>query len=321
MGPLASADRAGAASATDRGNQDDVPFLDEVSWPYRSPRLRALGFDFAVRTSNGSFGRYLGDLLAVFRTPGEPRHVYSFIDREDTSDGRFVLYRGDDLVSITGSPSTALRHLFWDINRNVIERTRGLLLFHASAVELRARAVVFPAPMGSGKTTLVSGLIQRGARYLTDEAVAIAPTDLRIRPYPKPLSIDTGSWEVLRDLRPRVDGSLEPFLEAGWYVPAAEIREDAIGTGCVPRLVIAPRYERGVPTDLVPIRRSEALVNLAENCFNITNFGPRRSMEILARVVRSSRCYRLTVGDLGDACDAVLELMDALHEDDDGVDR
>jgi hypothetical protein len=76
-----------------------------------------------------------------------------------------------------------------------------------------------------------------------------------------------------------------------------------------------------VPTDLVPIRRSEALVTLAENCFNITNFGPHRSMEILARVVRSSQCYRLTVGDLGDACDAVIELMDASNEDDDGVDR
>jgi hypothetical protein len=319
MSPLAPANRA-AASAIDRGEQDGPPFLDEVPWAYRSPRFQALGFDFAIRTSNGTVGRYLDELLGVFRVPGEPSHIYSFIDRAHTSDGGYALYRGGELVSTTSSPSSVLRHLFWDVNRNVIERTRGLLLFHASAVELGGRAVVFPAPMGSGKTTLVSGLIQRGARYLTDEAVAIAPTDLRIRPYPKPLSIDTGSWEVLRDLRPRVDRSLEPFLEAGWYVPAAGIRRDVIGAPCVPRLVIAPRYERGVPTDLVPIRRSEALVTLAENCFNITDFGPRRSMEILARVVRSSRCYRLTVGDLGDACDAVMELMDAL-KDHDGVDR
>ena len=319
MSPLAPAGRA-ASSAIDRGERDGLPFLDEVPWAYRSPRFQALGFDFAIRASNATVGRYLDDLLRVFRVPGEPSHIYSFIDRAHTSDGGFALYRGGELVSTTSSPSSVLRHLFWDINRNVIDRTRDLLLFHASAVELGGRAVVFPAPMGSGKTTLVSGLIQRGARYLTDEAVAIAPSDLRIRPYPKPLSIDTGSWEVLRDLRPQIDGSLEPFLEAGWYVPGAAIRNDAIASPCIPRFVIAPRYERGVPTHLVPIRRSEALVTLAENCFNITNFGARESMEILARIVRSSHCYRLTIGELGDACDAVIELMDASNEGDDGVD-
>jgi hypothetical protein len=314
MDPLAPADRAATAGTLDGATEDALPLLDEVPWAYRSPRLQALGFDFAVRASNGNVGRYLDDLFAVFRMPGEPNNVYSFIDRDHTPDGSFVLYRGNELVSITSSPSSALRHLFWDVNRNVIERTRDLLLFHASAVEQRGRAVVFPAPMGSGKTTLVSGLIQRGARYVTDEAVAVDPTDLTIRPYPKPLSIDTGSWDVLSDLRPRVDASLAPFLEAGWYVPAGQIRDDAVASRSLARFVVAPRYERGAQTELVAIRRSEALVILAENCFNITLFGARRSMDILARVVRASRCYRLTVGDLGAACDAVLGLMDAPDE-------
>ena len=314
MNPLAPAGRA-AASAIDPGEQDGPPFLDEVPWAYRSPRFQALGFDFAIRASNGTVGRYLDDLLRVFRVPGEPSHIYSLIDRAHTSDGGFALYRGGELVSTTSSPSSVLRHLFWDVNRNVIDRTRDLLLFHASAVELGGSAVVFPAPMGSGKTTLVSGLLQQGARYVTDEAVAIDPTDLTIRPYPKPLSIDTGSWDVLSHLRPSVDASLEPFLEAGWYVPGAAIRSDAIASPCIPRFVIAPRYERGAPTHLVAIRRSEALIVLAENCFNITTFGARRSMEILARIVRSSHCYRLTVGDLGDACSKVLELAHAAVED------
>jgi hypothetical protein len=322
MSPLAPADRAAAAWPSIGGDPaDNLARLDQMPWVYRSSRLRALDFDFAVRTSNGTVGRFLGDLLRAFEVPGEPSHIYSFIDREQTPDGRYQVYRDGEVVSITTSPSSVLRHLFWDVNRNVVEGTRDLLLLHASAVERAGRAAVFPAPMGSGKTTLVTGLLQRGARYVTDEAVALDPSDLKIRPYAKPLSIESGSWDVLSDLRPRVDASLEPFLEAGWYVPPDAIHDDAVASPCAPRLVISPRYERGARTELVQILRSEALVTLAENCFNITNFGPRRSMEILARVVRSSRCYRLTVGDLGQACDAVLELMDASNEDDDGVDR
>jgi hypothetical protein len=63
------------------------------------------------------------------------------------------------------------------------------------------------------------------------------------------------------------------------------------------------------------MRRSEALIRLAENSFNIPAFGARRSMEIIAGVVRSARCYRLTVGDLADACTMVLELLETAHPD------
>lgn len=319
MSPLAPADRATAAWPNIGGDPaDTLARLDQMPWVYRSARFRALDFDFAVRASNGTVGRYLGDLLRVFEVRGEPCHIYSFIDREQTPDGRYEVYRDGEPVSTTTSPSSALRHLFWDVNRNVVEGTRDLLLFHASAVEHRGRAVVFPAPMGSGKTTLVSGLLQRGARYVTDEAVALDPSDLKIRPYPKPLSIESGSWDVLSDLRPRVNASLEPFLEAGWYVPPDAIHDDAVASPCVPRLVICPRYERGAPTELVEIPRSEALITLAENCFNITTLGARRSLEILARVVRSSRCYRLTMGDLGDACARVLGVLDATADDEVG---
>ena len=315
MGPLASA-RPAAASAWPIIGQDpelNLRALDEMKWAYRSPRLRALGFDFGVRASNRTVGRYLGELMRAFEARGEPRHIYSFIDREHSPDALYELYRGGEQVSTTSSPSTMLRHLLWDVNRSVVEETKDLLLFHASAIEHDGRAAVFPAPMGSGKTTLAARLVQRGLRYVTDEAVAIDPITLMVRPYPKPLGIDPGSWDVLSDLRPDVDGTLKPFLAEGWYVPPDAFREGAVAPPCSPRFVIAPRYERGTTTNLVEMRRSEALIRLAENSFNIPAFGARRSMAILADVVRSARCYRLTIGDLADASTMVHELLDTAH--------
>jgi hypothetical protein len=304
---------ASAWPSIGRDLQNNLRVLDQMMWAYGGPRLQALGFDFAIRASNGTVGRYLGELMRAFEVRGEPRHIYSFIDREHSPDALYELYRDGEQVSSTSSPSTMLRHLLWDVNRSVIEESKGLLLFHASAVEHGGRAVVFPAPMGSGKTTLVARLVQRGLRYVTDEAVAIDPITLMVRPYPKPLGIDPGSWGVLSDLRPDVDAPLKPFLEEGWYVPPDSFREGAVAPPCVPGFVIAPRYERGTKTNLVEMRRSEALIRLAENSFNIPAFGARRSMEILAGVVRSARCYRLTVGDLADACTMVLELLETAH--------
>jgi hypothetical protein len=311
MGPPEPETAVAAARSSNHRDEEDNRFLAETRWAYRTPPLRALGFDFAIRASNAAIGQYLHGLLRAFELPCEPRHVYSFLDREQTGADRYVLYRDDERVSTTRFASTALRHLLWDVNRSVVEETPGLLLLHASAVEHKGRAVVFPAPMESGKTTLVAGLVLRGLRYITDETVAIDPATLTVQPYPKPLSIDIGSWETLADLRPDVDPSLAPFLEAGWFVPPDAIHPDTVASPCVPRLVIAPRYEREARTNLVEIRRSEALITLAENSFNITTFGARRGMEILAAVVRSCRCYRLTVGDLSEACAVVLELLDA----------
>ena len=68
-----------------------------------------------------------------------------------------------------------------------------------------------------------------------------------------------------------------------------------------------PRYAADAPTALVPIGRAEGLVELARNTFRF-NEQSRRSLDALARVIRSVDCYRLTVGDLDTAC----RLVDAL---------
>jgi hypothetical protein len=281
---------------------------DAFAWTYRTPPLRALGFTFAIRSSSEVVGRYLHELLSAFEEAAVPEHVYSFVERRWSGD-RFDVYRDGDVVSTNASASTALRHLLWDINRAVITSMPDRLVLHASAVEHEGRAVLFPAPMGAGKTTLAAGLIQRGLRYLTDEAVAMDATSLEVQPYPKPLSIETGSWDVLRQLHPDVDPRLEAFLGSAWYVPPTAIRRDVVARPCVPGAVIVPRYEHGARSRCVGIRRSEALIDVAENAFNITGFGARRGMDVLARLVRSSRCYRLTMGDLDDACSIVLDVL------------
>ncbi|HEX8646039.1 MAG TPA: hypothetical protein VF715_04010 [Thermoleophilaceae bacterium] len=50
---------------------------------------------------------------------------------------------------------------------------RGLEAFHASAVAVGGRAFAFVGPTGAGKTSLAIQLVARGARFLTDDVLAL----------------------------------------------------------------------------------------------------------------------------------------------------
>lgn len=290
--------------------EENARVLEGLVWPHRSPRYRALGFDFGLRATDPELGAFLEELFEPFRAPGRPSRLYSFLSFPEREGDRYAVYFDGEYVVTTRYASTALRHFLWDVNHRVVEETRDHLLVHASAAEHEGRCLLFPAPMDSGKTTLVAGLVRAGLRYVTDEAAALHLSSLTVTPYPKPLHLDTGSWSVLAELRPRVSPALQPYLRGQWYVPAARVRDGALAPPSVPRFVIAPRYVPDAPTELVPLTRAEAVVLLYGQAFNAESVGRRRALEVLAAVVRGCACYRLVASDLDRACEIVLGLLE-----------
>lgn len=61
---------------------------------------------------------------------------------------------------------------------------RGLEVFHASAVTIGGRAVGFVGPTGAGKTSLAVQLVARGARFVTDDVLALDRPDGGVRAHP-----------------------------------------------------------------------------------------------------------------------------------------
>lgn len=298
--------------------------LDAMSWAYRSRRLHSLGFDFGVRVSDEVIGRYVGELFEPFAVPGEPTSFYSIIDQPDLEARYSVYFEGEHVVTAL-TASAALRRLQWDVNARVIAPNREYVLIHASvAADDGGRAVVMPAAMDSGKTTLVAGLVRAGLRYMSDEAAAIHPETGVLHAYPKALTIDEGSWKVLEDLRPELGPELAPFGEEQWYVPSDAIRPGSIATTGRPALVVAPRYVANGRTELVPVSRAEALQMLLENAFNFRLFPSQAALSALARLVSGADCYRLSVAGLSEACSIILDLLERSsgpHLDPDGGSR
>jgi hypothetical protein len=269
-------------------------------WNY-SRAFDALGYRFQIRSTDERITGFFDDVFESFVTADQPRTQYSIVAGESRGGSR-SLYVDDRLVGTFERPSRLVGWVTWHINSQVIaEGTERYVLLHASAAASDGRCVLFPAAPEAGKTTLVAGLVRSGFAYVTDEAAAIDPKTLEIEPYPKPLSIDPGSWGLLDDLAPD-DG--EGYHAEQWHVSPTWIRPDAV-SGPVPvSLLVFPKFVAGAPTRCVPITRSAGLVEMMSHTFRFHRHG-RRNLEVLARTLRSVDCYELVNGDLREACDAI----------------
>ena len=185
------------------------------------------------------------------------------------------------------------------------------VLLHASAAALGNKIVIISGPQNAGKSTLVAGLVREGWLYVTDETVALRPNDLGITSYPKALSLDPGSWEVLADLEP-VTPRESRHLRKQWQVDPAAIRSGAadVPPSARPALLLFSRYREGCETRWTRLTPAQALTRAVPRLF-ARDRTPARDFAVLARLASQCPAYDLQVGDLRNAVQAVNELMHA----------
>lgn len=266
---------------------------------------QALGYSFGVRSDDARFGRVFEQLYRACSSQGPPETLYEVLhDGRDTSD-RELIIDGRRVASV-GDPSWLLGYLMWHVNHEVISRsTAPYVLLHAAAATIGGMAVLLPGAPEAGKTTLVTGLVREGAGYLTDEAVAIDPGGLEIIPYPKPLSLDPGSWELFPELAP--SGDLAMHCREQWRIPAEVIHPEAAAGPSHPGLIVFPSYVAGSETFIEPLAAPQALLELLRATFGFHE-QPRRNLRLLARMLEDVPAYTVRSGTLGEACQAVIEL-------------
>jgi hypothetical protein len=285
--------------------------LDQRTWRRVSPAYRALDFVFAVRTTGDDLADYVERLLAPLATDAPASHMYSVVDAGPRVKSRYALSCDGRPIVRTPDEPEVVAFLLWHLNQAVVTESDRYLMVHSAAAAYAGSAILLPAAMDSGKSTLVSGLVGRGCGYLTDEAAAIDPVTNQIQPYPKPLSIDPGSWEVLAALRPAVEARFLPYVHDQWHVVPDSIRPGAVAAACPARLIVRPRYEAGAKTTIEPMSRAQAVFTLAENAFNFASH-KTDGLNTLAEVVRRCDCYHLTIGSHEAACDEVMNIVERL---------
>jgi hypothetical protein len=284
--------------------------LLERSWPHRSGPFRGLDFRFTLSTDDEDFGRYIGAILAPLDDRGERPaipvgHYTVGFDHQAPMwivalDG-FVVGRGTE-------PSAAAALLLWHVNQMVSTTSSDLLQLHASAITAHGMTIAFPASMNSGKSTLVTALVDRGYGYVTDETVGIEPETGIVRPYPKAIALDPGSWRLFPQ-HERVGSGGEPrFAHRKWHLDPTAIG----GTIAEPAplgLVLFPRFTPGSTTTLNRLDVAPAALELAQNSFNLGAVG-QRGVDAIAKIAPSVPCYRLVFDDLDEAVAAITDVAD-----------
>ena len=220
---------------------------------------------------------------------------------------RFHLYDAETLIGTVSSFQAAAEGLFWYLNRTIAALPTDLLLLHAAAAADDGRVVICAGRAGSGKSTLVARLVQRGFDYLTDEIAALDSTR-SVAPYPKPISLEPGSLPLLPGLElPPVLGTIDP--DGTCQVPADVLRAGAVAAGGVATVIVFPDIVEGEGAALLPMTRAEAVEQLALSSFQLPA-SPGLRLPHIRALAEQVPCFRLRLHDLDDAVDVIHRHLD-----------
>jgi len=281
--------------------------LAEASWVSALPTMACFGQRWTIRTTDPELADYLYRLyepVVAVGSSGNPTVTYSVLP--PTRDRAGLVARDDELLLEPASHGATLSGLVWVINRQVIEETRDRLLLHATAAARDGRAVVLVGQPNVGKTTLLTGLLARGFDYVTDEVVAVT-ADGQIEGFPKPLTIDRGSWEVLDYLRPQVTRSMRRYLQQQWQLPLQTLARIA-ASSCAEWLVF-PRFWGTADTRLVALSPGAAVRELVPCMFAPPDepLGLSR-LRTLTSLAERTPAWRLEYSELDHAAQQLAQL-------------
>ena len=193
--------------------------------------------------------------------------------------------------------------LEWGINWSIATTINHCLVIHAATIERDGKAIIMPAPPGSGKSTLCTGLVVRGWRLLSDEFALISLDDLSLTPSPRAISLKNQSIDIIKRFQPDVVMSPPTPHTTKGTIAYMRTPEDSVSRQkekAVPGWIVFPRYLPDAEARLETLSKSQTVLELATNAFNYSVLG-RQGFETLTDLAEQCVCYRFTYSKLDDA--------------------
>lgn len=202
--------------------------------------------------------------------------------------------------------------LEWGLNWCISANCHQFLILHAAVLERGGRALVMPAPPGSGKSTLCAALALSGWRLLSDELALIDPASLCVHPVPRPVSLKNASIDVIRDFSS--DARFGPLVRNTTKGTVAHMKPPTQGVRDAhltarPAWIVFPRYVPGSEAQWIEMPRAQAFMELVDNAFNYDVHG-RRAFDTLVRIAESAACREFRYSRLDEAVPIFSALAD-----------
>jgi len=206
----------------------------------------------------------------------------------------------------------AMPMLEWGLNWVITNHAHQYLILHAAVVERNGRAMILPAPPGSGKSTLCAALVNRDWRLLSDELTLIRLTDGMVIPISRPVSLKNRSIEIVRKLGKRVVvgqacADTGKGTVAHMRPPTESVRR--MDEPARPAWVVFPQFIQNGAMTCEERGKSTAFVELVHNAFNYNLLG-LAGFNAMCGLVDACSIHRITYGSLEQAYRAIDALIE-----------
>lgn len=255
---------------------------------------------FTFRSVDEGLAGALDWHLAPFGRATQEQHAFSvdvYVQDEDAERDPplYSFFVGDDPHFRHHSLAQVLGHAIWELHDAVPKRSGDFLSLHAGAVARDGGAILLPAGMDSGKSSLVVALLERGFSYLSDEVAALDPVTGRVYPFPKRIRLDPEALRFFGGLAGRL-GDREGLSAS---LSQRFVRPEDVGVlvadPAPARWLVFPMADWSGPARLSPLSRAEAVARMAAASFNLYRY-EERGVVMLTRVAGSARAFLLTGG-------------------------
>lgn len=191
----------------------------------------------------------------------------------------------------------------WGLNWAVSTMAHPYLSYHAAVLERDGRALVMPAPPGSGKSTLTAALAHSGWRLMSDEITLYELNSRQVRGMGRPVNLKNVSIDLIRQFAPQaqltrpVPDTTKGTLALMKAPPesVARVMEPAR-----PAWIMTPQYRAGAAPTLHELPKARMLLLLAEQAFNYDLHG-RNGFEATADLVDGCACLEFEYSSLPEA--------------------
>jgi hypothetical protein len=264
--------------------------------------------------TNAALRRPRGEARTVYESQRGAMLYHAEADRLwiETGDGVHALCApGEGTATISTGPDAARR--LWLLSRPLLTlpllemaKRHGRFGLHAAAVAVDGAGILLPGATGSGKSTLALALALGGLDLLGDDFVFLrsGADGIRALALPDDFDLTDETAALFGDL----DGLLLDHDVGDWPKRRLPLEHatSALALQSRPVAMVFPRVAHTASSRVVPLDRSEALLDLVPNVLLTHPGASRDHLDALGRLVAQCRCYRLETGtDLG----ALPELM------------
>lgn len=196
----------------------------------------------------------------------------------------------------------AYAFLEWGMNWTIAAHEVQNVIIHSAVLAKGDKAILFPAPPGSGKSTITAYLAFNGWRLLSDEMALINPNTLEVTPFVRPICLKNQSIDLARNWFPEAHFSTIAKDTHKGDVIHLSPPEFSWEQSTVPAKIVGvvfPKYMPNNDLTIYQLSKLEAFAELANNAFNYGVAG-KTGFETLTKVIDQSSCFEIHHSQLSD---------------------